>query len=63
MLQEITPIDAVKRCDTPNPNKGQDASDLLDGRSKRIYVISELGKATLRQYEQIAETTGVAHTM
>ena len=58
MLLKITPEEAASRPDTPNPSAGQSAADLVDGRSKRLYAISELGKATLKEYEKIAETTG-----
>jgi predicted transcriptional regulator len=57
MLQEITPEEAVKRPDTPNPTMGQTGTDLVDGRSKHLYAVSELGKATLKQYEKVLETT------
>lgn len=50
MLLEITPLEAITRPDTPNTSE-----NIPNGRSKRLYAVSELGKATLRQYEKIRD--------
>ncbi len=52
MLLEITPMEAMTRPDTPNTSE-----NIPDGRSKRLYVVSEQGKDTLKQYMKVAGIT------